>query len=240
MNTAQEKQATEQDAQGQSPVKTNKQTRVDTIKQCEHCGKPRRSLIRCGHCGDRLHDTTHLSPYQRLGIEPKPLYHQDELLVIKEELLDQLHQLKSSRLSSKWALRQRSLVKRDCQRLSLLSGALKAFLEEIIRQGISEDPQSHLELWDSDGLDPRINLLDRAFHELRDMDGYQERERLLNAVSRELNQRAKVLGDQLVQVSLTRDDIFRLQMVISELAQTERWLDLKRTGRSYVEMGGKR
>ena len=209
------------------------------------CHEDRPFVLRCARCGDRIEDTSKLSPYERLQIEPQSVYHQSEIRVAEERVLQEVHSLKSSRQLASWSLRQRALIRRDAKLLCSLSGALASFLKlRLIRLGDSSDmldwglplahtlemlslqPQAVDEPSSRTALD--IFLLDQAYQEVSEYDGYQERERLLNRFTRELLTRASTLASEL---NTHQHDLQALKMLatnILALQHFEVWLDLHR------------
>lgn len=207
----------------------------EDIRLCARCGQEMISLVRCQQCGDRLEDSHALTPYQRLGLSPKPIYLQAEVDLASDLLLAQLHVLRSSRLLASWSLKQRALVRRDASMLSRLSGGLQTFLQERFRRGLDETiltraykQQARDVLSAPSGGPARLFLLLNALHELKDLDGYQERERLLNRISRELRKEAIIIARQITSNRLEKEDLPTLIKKIKHLDETERWLDAQR------------
>jgi hypothetical protein len=64
--------------------------------------------------------------------------------------------------------------------------------------------------------------------ELIDLDGYQERERLLNRISRELRQESVMIARQLISIDLDHASLPQISTEISHLAEAEDWLDAQR------------
>lgn len=202
---------------------------------CPRCERVLISLVRCQYCGNRLEDSHSLTPYQRLGLKPKALYLQSEIDAASDTLLAQLHVLRSSRLLASWSLKQRALVRRDATLLSRLSGALQAYLRERVRRGLQStsqnmayEPRSRECLEAAIPSPARTLLLRHAMDELIDLDGYQERERLLNRISRELRQESVMIARQLISIDLDHASLPQISTEISHLAEAEDWLDAQR------------
>lgn len=214
---------------------------------CNYCGEQRPSIVQCLICGDRLLDTVGLSPYVRLQLVPAPLYSEQEIQAVKELLLVTFHPLKASRINARWSLRQRALISRDANKLSTITGALMTYAEQILcpiaeTQAVIEDKSSSSSDQDptksrdqeyspKDFLHERpleVFLLDLSVKELREFDGYQERERLLNRVSRKLLDRGRKIANYMISELFNSADLPKLIEVIKELESLELWLGQQR------------
>lgn len=228
------------------------------MKPCTGCGAPRPLAVRCSQCGDRLVDSSELSPYERLGLTPRPLYHEREVRAAEERLLDTFHILTTSRHLARWALKQRALICRDASLLCSLSGALGCYLKEVIlssdliadnsevafsslrwstplmksldllRAALPDESQAEGKTTTSHH-SPALerHLLDTAYLELSEYDGYQERERLFNRSTRELIVRAREVAHALSgETNLIMSA--RLATEIQGLSDLELWLDARR------------
>ena len=198
---------------------------------CDKCQYVRATVILCLHCGDRIDQTEDVNPYDRLQLDPLPLYSNHDIQVTKEKLLVIFHPLKASRLNAKWSLKQRALICRDAQILSSISGALFTYIKFLKNQrDLHEGKQ-----WDLKNITEEtgrgnieIHLLDTAYQELNEYDGYQERERLLNRVSRELLQLGISLANQLYPLEPSEEEIDQILIQVERLAHLEIWLDRHR------------
>jgi hypothetical protein len=199
---------------------------------CPNCGGLRDLIIQCMFCGDRIKDTETLSPYDRLQLDPKPLYHDNEIQAAKEKLLVTFHPLRASRLNAKWSLKQRALICRDAETLSRISCALLTYVYFLRSKrfvaGESLDwthtKPSHNDLHQNMSL----YLLKSAFEELHEYDGYQERERLYNQTIRVLLKDAMRLGNLLYRID---KDLSLLETIVPEIEamqHIEFWLDAQR------------
>ena len=216
------------------------------VLQCETCGEERPFILRCTRCGDRLEDSSDLSPYERLNITPQPLYHQRNIRAAEERVLNEFHALKSSRQLARWSLKQRALVRRDAKLLCSLAGSLGSYLKfsifhldeyrEFMSWGL---PLSHtlhaLSIMLSDhasetSVDMTLDLflLDTAYHEVDEYDGYQERERLLNHFTRELLRQAHALATELEVDQDDQRGFERISARIIALQHLEAWIDQHR------------
>lgn len=214
----------------------------DEALKCHLCGEDRPFILWCASCGDRIEGTAGLSPYERLHLKPQSLYHQSEVRAAEERVLHKVHSLKSSRQRASWSLRQRALIRRDAKLLCTLSGALASYLKfcltrleersELVDWGM---PLAHtLDMFSvRDEAEGQVSsastldlfLLDLAYQEVDEYDGYQERERLLNHFTRELLTRASGLASEL---NINQDNPQALKMVavnILALQRFEAWLD---------------
>jgi hypothetical protein len=206
------------------------QSKVD--QYCPNCGIFRDMLIQCMSCGDRIKNTDMLSPYDRLQLDPKPLYHDNEIQAAKEKLLVTFHPLRASRLNAKWSLKQRALICRDAETLSRISCALLTYVyylrskQSITGESLDWTPTkpSHYDIHQNMSL----YLLKSAFEELHEYDGYQERERLYNQTIRVLLKDAMRLGNLLYTID---KDLSPLEVIIPEIEamqHIEFWLDAQR------------
>lgn len=107
---------------------------LQSVYSCPSCGRARLNQARCAHCGDRLSDTSGLSPYERLGLLPRPIYSQLEVRRAERRILNEFHILKTPRHLSHWSLKQRALVTRDASTLRSMSGSLCAYLKLYIER----------------------------------------------------------------------------------------------------------
>ena len=202
------------------------------LLSCDRCLEARSSIIQCLHCGDKVEETEFISPYQRLQLDPQPLYSHYEVQRAKENLLVIFHPLKASRLNAKWSLKQRALICRDSQALSSISGALSIYLKYL---KVTQFDLAKVESWDLKIPDEEkvqefleIKLLDSAFTELAEYDGYQERERLLNRISRDLLEKGLDIADRLNSDVISQDDFKKIDKEVQLLSCIESWLDRHR------------
>ena len=234
------------DSQPCSEEITNDVSSLADLPGCIYCGDQRLSVIQCLSCGDRMLDTVGLSPYERLQLTPAPLYAETEIQAVKERLLMIFHPLKASRLNSRWSLKQRALICRDAERLTSVSGALMTYAKEVL-SSLSTEIEPHQESSPSDDQPAEqscsenrlkeimscrrpleVFLLESSISELREYDGYQERERLLNRVSRELLNRGRIIANFMISSQVKTLPLHRLISTISDLADMERWLTNQR------------
>lgn len=201
-------------------------------QRCANCGGFRDMIIQCMSCGDRIKDTEMLSPYDRLQLDPKPLYHDNEIQAAKEKLLVTFLPLRASRLNAKWSLKQRALICRDAKTLSRISCALLTYVYYLkSRRFVEGEPldwsptkPSHYDIHQN----MNLYLLKSAFEELHEYDGYQERERLYNQTIRVLLKDAMRLGNLLYTID---KDLSPLEAVVTEIEamqNIEFWLDAQR------------
>ncbi len=221
---------------------------------CPECKEDRLSLIQCMYCGDRLVDTTMVTPYQRLLLKPCPLYNDQVIQAAKERLLVIFHPLKASRLNAHWSLKQRTLICRDANTLQKLSGSLITYTKylQMLKSRFETkldtlDPHKPLkELLDSNqsiswainqsktpehaGFNPELYLVQSAYDELKEYDSYQERERLFNQSMRLILDQARKIANQLYRYNMLEPtlDLDALMPKLFRLQQLESWLEGQR------------
>jgi len=216
------------------------------VLQCEACGEDRPFILRCTRCGDRLEESANLSPYERLNITPRPLYHQRDIRAAEVIFLHEFHALKASRQLARWSLKQRALVRRDAKLLCSLSGSLGSYLKlcilcidasgELMNWGV---PLSHTlqalsikfsdhEVRSSVDMTLDVFLLDTAYREVDEYDGYQERERLLNHFTREMLTQAHALAAELEVHQDCQQGLKMVSARIIALQHLEVWIDQHR------------
>ena len=205
---------------------------VVAVFPCANCGACRGTIIQCKSCGDRIDDTESLSPYQRLALKPKALYHHSDIQSAKENLLIIFHPLKASRLNAKWSLKQRALICRDAKTLSSLSGALLTYVQYLHN---THHQLSKLLDWNvpipninQHGQQINLYLLQSAFEELQEYDGYQERERLFNQTMRALLNEAIGIAHKLHSYDGNLSSLEQLYAEIRAMQKIEYWLETQR------------
>ena len=246
-------QSKEQDGE-ETKDQTSVQKQLDISFTCPVCKEARLSLIQCMHCGDRLLESDRLNPYQRLLLQPKPLYKDTTVQAAKEKLLVMFHPLKASRLNAHWSLKQRALICRDAKALQRISGSLITYANYLrvlkINHG-SELQTAHdfnynqefphitpRNLW-SLSVNPNSNqqtfnthlyLLKSAFDELQEYDSYQERERLFNQGMRSILNKARKVANQLYRYNFQEPDLDldKLMAELYALQEFESWLEKQR------------
>ena len=233
---------------------TSVQKPLDISFTCPVCKEARLSLIQCMHCGDRILESDHLNPYQRLLLQPKPLYKDTAVQAAKEQLLVMFHPLKASRLNAHWSLKQRALICHDARTLQSISGSLTTYANylRVLRVHHGSELQTAQDfnynqelpqitprnLWALSGninstqqpFNTQLYLLKSAFDELQEYDSYQERERLFNQGMRSILNRARKLANQLYRYNFQKPnlDLDQLMPELYALQEFESWLEKQR------------
>ncbi len=225
-------------SEGANGLRESGKSTADPLRgTCDSCGEVRETIIQCLYCGDRHLITEALSPYERLRLVPNPLFSEEEVQAAKEALLLVFHPLRASRLNAKWSLRQRALICRDADTLSSITGALNTYVDYLLTEERIKDKSKEATLDSSeyqgaaqDSPDSYLNtfLLETAQEELSEYDGYQERERLLNRVSRELLCEGRRVGNALLQRPISLAQLRALSQSIKIMGDWERWLSERR------------